>query len=220
VDYPIVTMASAEYLLRIGENVAVSPREIPKNAMPEWRRWNNYGIALMDQKQYALAIDAFVHAAALDEKYRQTAQVNQAIGLIELDQFDRAADLLEGVLRANPENMRATFQQARVFIKRGQLDEAEAGIRRVLAAFPRDRMSLQQLGEICKIRHDFKGAQECYEKILAIDPEDLGAHYNLMLVFRKLGMKEEAKREARIFADLKDDPSALALANMFLRKHP
>jgi tetratricopeptide (TPR) repeat protein len=81
-------------------------------------------------------------------------------------------------------------------------------------------MSLQQLGEICKIRHDFKGAQECYEKILAIDPEDLGAHYNLMLVFRKLGMKEEAKREAKIFADLKDDPSALPLANMFLRKHP
>ncbi len=219
-DYPIVTMASAEYLLRVGENGPVSPREIPKNAMPDWRRWNNYGIALMDQKQYPLAIDAFVHAAALDEKYRQTAQVNQAIGLIELDQYDRAADLLERVLRANPENMRATFQQARVFIRRGKLDEAEADIRRVLAAFPRDRMSLQQLGELCKIRHDYTGAQECYEKILAIDPEDLGAHYNLMLVFRKLGKKEEAKREAKIFADLKDDPSALPLANMFLRKHP
>jgi len=140
--------------------------------------------------------------------------------LIELDQYDRAADLLEKVLKANPENMRATFQQARVFIRRGQLDEAESNIRRVLAAFPRDRMSLQQLGELCKIKHDYTGAQECYEKVLAIDPEDLGAHYNLMLVFRKLGKKEEAKREAKIFADLKDDPAALPLANMFLRKHP
>jgi len=107
-----------------------------------------------------------------------------------------------------------------VFIRRGQLDEAEANIRRVLAAFPRDRMSLQQLGELCKIKHDYQSARECYEKILAIDPEDLGAHYNLMLLFRKLGMKDEAKREAKIFADLKDDPSALPLANMFLRKHP
>lgn len=55
---------------------------------------------------------------------------------------------------------------------------------------------------------------------LAIDPEDLGAHYNLMLLFRKLGMKEEAKKEGKIFADLKDDPSAIPLANAYLRKHP
>lgn len=220
VEYPIVTMASAEYVLRVGDNAPVPANEIPKTAMPDWRRWNNYGIALMDQKQYPLAIDAFIHAAALDEKYRQMAQVNQAIGLIELDQYDRAADLLDAVTRANPENMRALFQQARVFIRRGQLDEAEANIRRVLAAFPRDRMSLQQLGELCKIKHDYQSARACYEKILAIDPEDMGAHYNLMLLFRKLGMKDEAKREAKIFADLKDDPSALPLANMFLRKHP
>jgi tetratricopeptide (TPR) repeat protein len=219
-DYPIITMASTEYVLRVGDNNPVPISEIPKNAMPDWRRWNNYGIALMEQKQYPLAIDAFIRAAGLDDKYRQTAQVNQAIGLIELDQYDRAGVLLEAVVRANPENMRALFQQARVFIRRGQLDEAEANIRRVLAAYPRDRMSLQQLGELCKIKHDYQAARECYEKILAIDPEDPGAHYNLMLLFRKLGMKEEAKREGRIFAELKDDPGALPLANMFLRKHP
>ena len=37
---------------------------------------------------------------------------------------------------------------------------------------------------------------------------------------RKLGRNDDAKREAKIFADLKDDPAALALANQFLRKHP
>ncbi|MDQ3174664.1 MAG: tetratricopeptide repeat protein [Acidobacteriota bacterium] len=219
-DYPVVTMASAQYVMRVGENGPVPAGEIPKNAMPDWRRWNNYGIALIDQKQYPLAIDAFIRAAALDEKYRPMAHLNQAIGLIELDQYNQAARLLDGVVKAYPDNMRALFQQARVFIRRGQLDEAEANIRRVLAAYPRDRTSLHQLGELCKIKHDFSGARECYEKILAIDPEDLGAHYNLMLVFRKLGMKEEAKRESGIFADLKDDPGALPLANMFLRKHP
>ncbi|MBA2527522.1 MAG: tetratricopeptide repeat protein [Pyrinomonadaceae bacterium] len=220
VDYPIVSMATADYRMRIGANGPVPPSEIPKNAMPDWRRWNNYGIALIDQRQYPLAIDAFVHAATQDDKYRAMAQVNQAIGLIELDQYDRAAGLLDSVIRGDPGNMRALFQQARVFIRRGQLDQAETNIRRVLAAYPRDRMSLQQLGELCKIKHDYREARECYEKILEIDPEDLGAHYNLMLIFRKLGMKEEAKREGRIFADLKDDPSALPLANTFLRKHP
>jgi tetratricopeptide (TPR) repeat protein len=219
-EYPIVSMADAQYAMKVGDNGPVPASEIPKTAMPDWRRWNNYGIALIDQRQYPLAIDAFIQAAALDEKYRSMAQVNQAIGLIELDQYSQAARLLEAVIKAQPENMRALFQQARVFIRRGQLDEAEANIRRVLSVHPRDRLSLQQLGELCKIRHDYPGARECYEKILAIDPEDLGAHYNLMLIFRKLGLKDDAKREAKIFADLKDDPGALPLANMFLRKHP
>ncbi|HZE71741.1 MAG TPA: tetratricopeptide repeat protein [Pyrinomonadaceae bacterium] len=219
-DYPIVSMATAEYMLRVGENTPVPAADIPKNAMPDWRRWNNYGIALIDQRQYPLAIDAFVHAAALDAKYRQMAQVNQAIGLLELEQYAEAAAILDEVLQDNPANTRALFQRARVFIRRGQLDEAERNLRQVLAAFPRDRVSWQQVGELCKIKRDYKGARECYENILHIDPEDLGAHYNLMLVYRKIGMNEEAKRESKIFADLKDDPSALPLANSFLRRHP
>lgn len=219
VDYPIVNMATAEYVLRVGDNTSRPASEF-KNAMPDWRRWNNYGIALFDHKQFPLAIDAFRHAAALDEKYRPMAEVNQAMGMIELDQYDRAARILEAVLQAHPDNMRALFHQSRVLIRRGQLQQAEKNIRQILTVYPRDRLSLQQLGELCKIRHDYEGARDCYERILEIDPEDLGAHYNLMLIFRKLGMKEEAKREAKIFADLKDDPAALPIANNFLRRHP
>ncbi|HCX31168.1 MAG TPA: hypothetical protein DHU55_15585, partial [Blastocatellia bacterium] len=102
----------------------------------------------------------------------------------------------------NPTNMRALFQQARIFVKRGQLDQAENNIKQVLAAFPRDRVSLQQLGELRKIKRDYPGALECYERILQIDPEDMGAHYNLMLIYRKLGRNDEARRESKIFADL------------------
>jgi tetratricopeptide (TPR) repeat protein len=220
VDYPIVTMATAEYVIRVGDNQAIAPNANDKTAVPDWRRWNNYGIALFDQRQYPLAIDAFTHAAALDEKYRSMAQVNRALANIELEQYDEAANILEAVVKTDPTNMRALFQQARIFMKRGLLDQAEKNIRQVLTAFPRDRISLQQLGELCKIKRDYQGALECFGRILAIDPEDLGAHYNLMLVYRKLGRTEEAKAEAKIFADLKDDPGALSLANQFLRKHP
>jgi hypothetical protein len=220
IDYPIVTMASNSYDLRIGKNAAMPPPANDKTTVPDWRRWNNYGVALFDQRQYPLAIDAFTRAAELDEKYRPMALVNRAMAQIELDQYDEAAATLDAVVKANPGNMRALFQQARIFVKRGQLDQAESNIRQVLAAFPRDRISLQQLGELCKIKRDYQGALDCYERILQIDPEDLGAHYNLMLIYRKLGRNDEAKRESKIFADLKDDPSALPLANQFLRKHP
>ncbi len=219
VDYPVVTMATNEITVRVGENIAAPVVAGAKGVMPDWRRWNNYGIALFDNRQFALATDIFGRAAELDEPYRPMAKVNRALALIELDRYDEAAKFLAEVLTANPNNMRAAFQQARVFVKFGRLAEAEANLNRVLTAYPRDRVSWQQLGEICKIKRDYVGAQNCYEKILSIDPEDTGAHYNLMLVFRKLGLNDEAGREAKIFADLKDDPAALPVANEFLRLH-
>src|SRR5438034_954939 len=87
VDYPIVTMASTEYVLRVGDNQALAANTNDKSAVPDWRRWNNYGIALFDQRQYPLAIDAFTRAAELDEKYRPMAQDNRSMAYIELDQY-------------------------------------------------------------------------------------------------------------------------------------
>lgn len=220
IDYPIVTMAATEYALKLGANEPPTIVANAKPAVPDWRRWNNYGIALLDNRQYALAADAFARAAELDETYRPMAQVNRALALFELEQYEPAAQILDAVLGANPTNLRALFQRTRINVKRGELQVAEANLRRILDAFPRDRVSWQQLGELCKIKRDFTGARHCYETILALDPEDTGAHYNLMLVYRKLGMQEEARREAKIFADQKDDPAAFTLANEFLRKHP
>ncbi|MGH9899504.1 MAG: tetratricopeptide repeat protein, partial [Pyrinomonadaceae bacterium] len=218
VDYPIVDMASTEQILRIGENLPVSPDL--KSSNPDWRRWNNYGIALLDQRQYALAADAFKQTAELDTGYRPMAIVNRAMALIELEDYDTAYSLLDQVLSANPDNYRALFQRSRILIRRGQLDTAEADLKRLLAAYPRDRMAWQQYGELYKIKRDFALAQNCFEEILKIDPEDTGAHYNLMLIYRKLGRLEDAKREARIFADLKDDPAAFPVASEFLKQHP
>src|SRR3954470_17458183 len=59
VDYPIVNMAKTEFVIHIGDNLAVPPDPSNKSAVPDWRRWNNYGIALFDQRQYGLAIEAF-----------------------------------------------------------------------------------------------------------------------------------------------------------------
>jgi tetratricopeptide (TPR) repeat protein len=203
--------------MNLGPN---NPQAPAKNAMPDWRRWNNYAIALFDQRQYAPAAEVFGRVAQLDEKYRPTALTNRAMALIELDQYDEAQKLLEDVLASNPENMRSLFQQGRIQMKRGQLDQAEQNFRKVLAGFPRDRVTWQQLGELCKIKRDYKSARNCFEQVLQIDPEDTGAHYNLMLIYRKLGMNDDAKREAKIFADQKDDPAAFSISNEFLRKHP
>ncbi|MEP6787807.1 MAG: multiheme c-type cytochrome [Acidobacteriota bacterium] len=215
-DLPIVTMAKAEKSLNIGDNVAEEPN--PK-AMPDWRRWNNYGIALLDQRQFAAAADAFAKAGELDEKYRPFALTNRALALMEIDRWVEARKLIDKALELDPANYRALFQRGRINRTESKLEQAEADFRRVNAEFPRDRLSLQQLGELAKIKNDYPAAIAFFQQVLAIDPEDVGAHYNLMLMYQKKGMKTEAENEKNIFLDLKEDPRTTALAADFLQRN-
>lgn len=216
VDFPIVTMARAEKALAIGEN---KPEEPNPKAMPDWRRWNNYGIALLEQRQFPAAADAFAKAGELDEKYRPFALTNRALALMELDRWAEARKLIDRALELDPNNFRAMFQRGRINRVESKLDLAEADFRKVNAAFPRDRLTLHQLGELSKIRNDYPAAMGYFRQVLTIDPEDAGAHYNMMLLYRKTGMKDEAAREEKIFLDLKDDPRTTALAADFLQRN-
>ncbi|MEP6848375.1 MAG: tetratricopeptide repeat protein [Acidobacteriota bacterium] len=216
-DFPIVTMASTEKILTIGDN---KPDDALPNAMPDWRRWNNYGIALLDQRQFAASADAFAKVIGLDEKYRPFALTNQALALMEIDRWAEARQLITRALELDPNNYRALFQLGRIDRVEGKLADAEAEFARVNKAFPRDRLTLQQLGELAKIKSDYPAAKDMYLQILAIDPEDAGSHYNLMLIYKKLKMKDEAAKEEKIFLDLKDDPRTTALASDFLQHNP
>lgn len=226
IDYPVVEMARSERVLLVGEtNKAQTPD--PK-AIPDWRRWNNYGIALLDQKQFPQAADAFDEVIDADIKdYKPFAFTNKALALMEMGGWQEADKLVAKALKLDADNYRAVFQSGRIDRVQSRLDEAEANFKRVLEKFPRDRMTLQQLGELAKIKSDslppgerkaqLQVARNYYEQILAIDPEDVTAHYNLIIIYQKLGMREDAKKEAAIFKDLKDDPQVTSLASNFLQ---
>lgn len=228
-DLPIVTMASAERILLVGnQNLAQPPSE---NAPPDWRRWNNYGIALLDQRQFPQAAAAFDRVITLDDKdYRAFALTNKAIALMEMSGWTEAAKLIDQALAVDGNNYRAIFQRGRINRVRSRLENAESDFRRVLEAFPRDRLTLQQLGELAKIKSNSMKpserkdqliiARNFYEQILAIDPEDVSSHYNLIVIYQKLGMTAEARKETAIFRDLKEDPTVTPLASDFLQRNP
>lgn len=227
VDLPIVTMATSERIFNIGAN---QPQPVDPKAMPDWRRWNNYGIALFDQRQFPQAADAFDEVINANNEYKAFAHTNKALALMELNGWQEAEKLINKSLELDEKNIRAVFQRGRIHRVRSRLDKAEADFKKVLESFPRDRLTLQQLGELAKIKSDtvpvserknqLKIAQGYYEQILAIDPEDIGSHYNLMIIYQKLGLREEAKKEAKIFQDLKEDPVQTPLASSFLQNNP
>jgi tetratricopeptide (TPR) repeat protein len=227
-DLPIVTMATTGLTINVGSETkaqAVDPK-----GMPDWRRWNNYGIALLDQRQFPQAADAFDEVSDLDPKdYKAFALTNKALALIEMGGWKEAESLVSKALEIDNQNLRAMYQLGRIDRSQSRLDKAESEFKKVLDVYPRDRLSLQQLGELAKIKSDIVApdqrpsqleiAEGYYDRILAIDPEDAGAHYNLMIIYQKLGRRDDAKKEAVTFKDLKDDPSITNLAGNFLQSN-
>ncbi len=76
------------------------------------------------------------------------------------------------------------------------------------AQYPRDRVVLNEIGRVQFLKRDFRGAIETLRHVLVVDPEDLKAHYTLMLAWRGLGNLEQAAREERLFRRFKADEAA------------
>lgn len=228
-DFPIVTMSEVEERFRVGVRNRSTETAIKPKEMPDWWRWNNYGIALLDQKQFPQSADAFDEVISFKNEYRPFAYTNKALALMQMGGWKEAEELIDKTLKLDRENYRAVFQQGRIFRVLSKLEEAEANFRAVLEKYPNDRMTLQQLGELAKIRSEsvppeqrneqLETARRYYERILEIDPEDLSANYNLMLIYQKLRLTDLAREKARLFRDLKDDPQTAPLANDFLQKN-
>jgi tetratricopeptide (TPR) repeat protein len=212
-NYPTVIMASKT--VQLGASNTGSA-EADKS---EWMRWNNYGIALLNQLQYAQAIAAFEHVVKLRPDYPD-AYTNVALANFRNERYDAAMESLNKALALAPGDARAVFYRASILRQQGNLEEAEALFLSVLKKYPRMRDAHRELGYTYYQQHKYTEAREQYELVQGIDPDDLAAHYNLMLIYRRLGLKDKASEQAAYFSDRKDDPSANPLALDFLREHP
>ena len=212
---PVLELASTGRTLNIGDNPPIAPGP---GENPEWMRWDNYGIALLDSLQYEKSVEAFKKVAALRPDYAD-AYTNMAVVETVWERYNDAKPHLAKALELLPGDPRALYYRALVERNAGQVQEAIEDLKAMLAKYPRAKDGLRELGFSYYQAHDYPNAREQYEKLQAIDPDDLAAHYQLAILYRRLGEKGKAAVESAKFADQKDDPTASTYALMFLRKH-
>ena len=107
--------------------------------------------------------------------------VNVGRARVQEGNMDGAEEVLRKALTVDPELAKTHFFLATALKSLGQYDEAVTHLRIASAKYPRDRVVLNQLGRVLFLKRQFKEAVAEFDKVLAIDPEDLQAHYNLML---------------------------------------
>jgi Flp pilus assembly protein TadD len=214
--YPVIELASRTRVLNLGDNPP-GGREPLDNA--DWMRWNNLGIAYLDQLQYADAMHAFEQVVKLRPDYAD-GHINIGLTYIEWEKYSSARADLEKALELSPNNGRALYYLALVERREAHFDEEVADLQRVVEQYPQSRDGRRELGIAYYQRHDYDEARAQFEALQGIDPDDLAAHYNLAVLYRRMGMKDKAAEQAALFATKQVDPGSPTYSLEFLRSHP
>ena len=101
----------------------------------------------------------------------------------------------------------------------GRYDDAIAHLRTAVSKYPRDRVVLNQLGRVLFLKRLYKDAIGAFTSVLTIDPEDLQAHYNLMLCYQGLGDTAAAARERTLYERFKADESSQSITGPYRQLH-
>jgi tetratricopeptide (TPR) repeat protein len=182
-------------------------------------RWNDYGIGLLLQGDIKSAEAAFLHVTNMEPGYAD-GWVNVARARIQEGDMPGAEQMLRQALVVDPKLAKTHFFLGTVLKNRGRYDEALAALREAAAQYPRDRVVLNQMGRVLFLQREFGRAIDVFTQVLDVDPEDLQAHYNLMLSYQGLGDTASVERERQLYTRFKADESSQAITGPFRQLHP
>jgi tetratricopeptide (TPR) repeat protein len=204
---PIVTLAEAKAKLNVASGPTVWKPVVEKK---DRERWNDWGIGMLLQGDIKGAEFAFQKVIAAEPEYVD-GYVNVARALIQEGETEAAKGYLQKALAMQPNLARAHFFRALAQKADGDYDGALASLAKVIEQYPRDRVVQNQIARVQFLRRDFKASVEAGRRVLAIDPEDVQAHYTLMLAYRGLGDAAAADREQKLFQRFKADEASQAI---------
>jgi Flp pilus assembly protein TadD len=218
-DLPITVLAEDTKTLRILPHNAPAPQPKTVSLKDDWTRWNDYGIGLFLQGDLKAAAAAFEKITEADP---QNPDGWTNIGRVLVQEGDTAGarKVLEKSLAIDPKLARTNFFYAKVLREDGDYDGAATHLKTVLEQFPRDRVVHNEFGRVLFLEKRYADAVAEFEKTLAIDPEDLQAHYNLMLCYNGLGDDKKAEEHKARYLRFKADESAQAITGPYRQLHP
>ena len=213
-ELPIIALAEDEVTLNVLDQNAPAPAPKVELNAKEWQRWNDYGIGMFLQGDLKGAQAAFQKVTEIDPK-NPDGWVNIGRAAVQEGDMDRARIVLKRALEINPKLARTNFFYAKVLRNDGDYDGAAEHLRTVLTQYPQDRVALNDLGRILFLKRQYADAIKQLQAVLAIDPEDLQANYNLMLCYNGLGDQKLAHDYEVRYRRFKADENAQALTGPY-----
>ncbi|MGH9352030.1 MAG: tetratricopeptide repeat protein, partial [Terriglobia bacterium] len=220
-DVPTVVIAEQSLTLPVegsGASVPAFAQDIELN-QKDMIRWNDYGIGLLLQGDLKGAERAFRLVTQIDPSYAD-GWVNVARSLINEGNTDAAKPLLIKAIKLEPRLGSAHYFYGLALKADGMYQEAFDQFALAADRYPNDRVVRNQMGEMEFLQRKYRPAVTEFTKTLTVDPEDLFAHYNLMLCYMGLGDSKLAARERHLYLRFKANEAAKSVAGPYLLAHP
>jgi len=205
-NLPIVTLATATAKLNLNDGKA-APDWQPVVRKQERERWNDWGIGLLLQGDLKGAEYAFQKVTQAEPGYAD-GWLNVARALIQEGETDAAKPYIAKAMQIDSNLGRVWFFKAMIQKSDGDYDGALASLKKVHDMYPRDRVVWNQIGRLQFLKRDYSDAVKSIAEVISIDPEDLQAHYTLMLAYRGLKEPAKAEREEKLFRRFKADEAS------------
>jgi tetratricopeptide (TPR) repeat protein len=210
-DLPTVTVAEATTTLPLGGD-KTPPQWTPIASQTDRERWNDWGIGLLLQGDLKGAEYAFTQVTTAEPGYAD-GWLNVARALIQEGETDAAKPFIAEALRLDRTLGRIHYFKALIEKADGDYAAALRSLETAAAAYPRDRVVLNQIARILFLGRRFDEALKALDHVQDVDPEDLQMHYTAMLCYRALGRNEPAAREEALFLRFKADEASQAITH-------
>jgi Tfp pilus assembly protein PilF len=225
-EIPVVCMAQAEVILSSRDNPKTLVQVANQVNLKESKRWNDYGIGLLQQAQYGPAADAFRKSAELNPNNADPlisaaiAEMSTERYGLEREQLKKAEVLLDAALKIAPNLPRAHFYHALLLRSKGQLQAAATELAEIAREYPRDREVQRQFGQTLYSLGQIDQARTAFEAVLGIDPNDAGAYQFLAPIYKSENRLAEGDRANSLYLLWRDDPLVDKFAVRFFGANP
>ncbi|HEY5039113.1 MAG TPA: tetratricopeptide repeat protein, partial [bacterium] len=150
------------------------------------------------------SLDSSLLSPEAQKKQSLIKQTIKAESAMEQGDVDMAIDALSEVLKLDSENLTAYSKLGELFEKKGKIPEAIQQFQMLGAAFLKNRL--------------YKKALEMYQKVVALEPNNVDARINLANISIKQGSESDAKKEFLIIAELSLNAGDMEKANTYAMK--
>ena len=231
-DLPITVMAEDRVTFPVGRDR--EPVRAPPPPVPEWMRWNDYGIGALRKplrRQLRQAEEIFARVEALGHS---AGPLNLARTYLQEGRLAEAAGALQRAVthREPPDPWSTAWFSGLLLFQEGELEDALGAFealyetrfpdaRRRGFDFSRDYRLLNQLGltwlEIARQARQlpaeeraaaFRQAERWFQAALVEDPENATAHYNLAQTYRQLADTDGIARHTGLHERYRVDDNA------------
>lgn len=221
-------------------------REHPESAWPRWDLLRSYFLAerraeawqvaeelyelkedpvgaLLDLLTYQLEPPSVVSEARMWEQCLRVEPTSyyarRSLGgcYIDLNRGSEAQHLLESCAQERPGDGTVWRSLLRGALQQGDAETAERVMGELPGELAADARFIAYRGQICELRGQWQAAIACYRQAAEQTPWNRKLHYQLSLLYRRIGNDEMAQRHAEMAQELHDAFTTLSNYHLYLR---